>query len=42
MDYGHAINIPPASVYEIPPGHDAWVMGDDPWVTHGRRSMGDR
>jgi class 3 adenylate cyclase len=20
-------------VYEIPPGHDAWVVGDDPWVT---------
>jgi class 3 adenylate cyclase len=30
---GQAIDIPPASVYEIPPGHDAWVVGDDPWVT---------
>ncbi|MGH8951488.1 MAG: hypothetical protein ACRDX9_08680, partial [Acidimicrobiia bacterium] len=19
--------------YEIPPGHDSWVVGDDPWVT---------
>ena len=30
---GQTIDIPPASVYEIPPGHDAWVVGDDPWVT---------
>src|SRR4029077_4250696 len=21
------------SVYEIPAGHDAWVVGDGPWVT---------
>ena len=27
------IDIPPASIYEIPPGHDAWVVGDEPWVT---------
>lgn len=33
MAGGEAIDIPPASVYEIPPGHDAWVVGDDPWVT---------
>jgi len=33
LDDGQAIDIPPDSVYEIPPGHDAWVMGDDPWVT---------
>jgi class 3 adenylate cyclase len=32
-DDGQTIDIPPASVYEIPPGHDAWVVGDDPWVT---------
>ena len=32
-DDGQAIDIPPDSVYEIPPGHDAWVVGDDPWVT---------
>ena len=23
----------PDSVYEIPAGHDAWVIGDEPWVT---------
>jgi class 3 adenylate cyclase len=30
---GQTIDIPPGSVYEIPPGHDAWVVGDEPWVT---------
>ena len=47
---GQEIDIPPASVYEIPPGHDAWVVGDDPWVTvewtsartFGRRPRGAR
>src|SRR5690349_10006750 len=33
MDDGEAIEIPPDSIYEIPPGHDAWVVGDEPWVT---------
>jgi class 3 adenylate cyclase len=32
-DDGQAIDIPPDSIYEIPPGHDAWVVGDQPWVT---------
>ena len=32
-DDGRSMNIPPASVYEIPSGHDAWVVGDEPWVT---------
>lgn len=30
---GQTIDIPPGSVYEIPPGHDAWVVGDSPWIT---------
>lgn len=33
MDDGQALEIPPESVFEIPSGHDAWVVGDDPWVT---------
>ena len=33
MDDGQAIDIPQGSVYEIPAGHDAWVVGDEPWVT---------
>ena len=32
-DDGHEIDIRPESVYEIPSGHDAWVVGDQPWVT---------
>jgi class 3 adenylate cyclase len=32
-DDGQSIDIPPDSIYEIPPGHDAWVLGDEPWVT---------
>ncbi len=30
---GQSIDIPPDSVYEIPPGHDALVVGEEPWVT---------
>ena len=32
-DEGHEIDILPESIYEIPSGHDAWVVGDEPWVT---------
>jgi class 3 adenylate cyclase len=32
-DDGESIDIPPDSIFEIPPGHDAWVVGDEPWVT---------
>ena len=27
------LDIRPNPIYEIPPGHDAWVVGDEPWVT---------
>jgi class 3 adenylate cyclase len=33
MDDGQEADIGPGGVYEIPPGHDAWVVGEDPWVT---------
>ena len=33
MDDGQTLDLGPGSVYEIPPGHDAWVLGDEPWVT---------
>ena len=33
MDDGQALDIGPDSVFEIPPGHDKWVTGDEPWVT---------
>ena len=32
-DDGQALDIPPDSIFEIPPGHDAWVVGDEAWVT---------
>lgn len=32
MPDGTEMEIPPNHVYEIPPGHDAWVVGDEPWV----------
>jgi class 3 adenylate cyclase len=30
---GESLDIPPDSAYEIPPGHDAWVVGDEAFVT---------
>jgi class 3 adenylate cyclase len=32
-DAGETLEIGPESVYEIPAGHDAWVVGDEAWVT---------
>ncbi len=31
MDDGTRLMIGPDNAYEIPPGHDAWVIGDEPW-----------
>jgi class 3 adenylate cyclase len=31
MDDGTRLVIGPGEAYEIPPGHDAWVVGDEPW-----------
>jgi class 3 adenylate cyclase len=33
MDDGGSLEIPPGSAYEIPSGHDAQVVGDEPFVT---------
>jgi class 3 adenylate cyclase len=33
MDDGQTMDIGPNSVFEIPPGHDKWVVGDEAWVT---------
>ncbi|MBA2263450.1 MAG: hypothetical protein H0W10_02175 [Chloroflexi bacterium] len=30
---GAELEIGPGEVFEIPPGHDAWVVGDVPWVS---------
>jgi class 3 adenylate cyclase len=33
MDDGQTIDIGPDTVFDIPPGHDKWVVGDEPWET---------
>ena len=33
MDDGQAFDLGPGDVYSIPPGHDAWVIGDEPVKT---------
>ncbi len=33
MDDGQTLDIGPDTVFDIPPGHDKWVIGDEPWVT---------
>jgi class 3 adenylate cyclase len=33
MDDGSEMDLVPGSAIEIPPGHDAWVVGDEPHVT---------
>jgi len=43
MADGTVMEVGPDSVYEIPPGHDAWVLGDEQWVSvtwSGIRSFG--
>jgi class 3 adenylate cyclase len=33
MRGGAELVVGPSQFYEIPPGHDSWVIGDEPWVT---------
>lgn len=33
MADGVELEIGPGDIFEIPPGHDAWVVGDVPWVS---------
>jgi class 3 adenylate cyclase len=33
MRDGQSIDVQGGTVYEVPPGHDAWVVGDEPFVT---------
>ena len=43
---GTELEVGPEEVFEFPPGHDAWVVGDEPWVgidfeamrTYGKRA----
>jgi class 3 adenylate cyclase len=32
LEDGTELEIGPGDVFEFPPGHDAWVVGDEPWV----------
>jgi len=32
MDDGSETEIGPGDVVSIPPGHDAWIVGDEPFV----------
>ena len=43
MADGTTLESGPDTAFEIPPGHDAWVVGDEPWVSidfAGMRSYG--
>lgn len=50
MDDGTEIEIGPGDVFDIPPGHDQWVIGDEPavsiiwggWRGFGKPAVGDR
>jgi len=33
MPDGTELEVGPEEVFEFPPGHDAWVVGDEPWVS---------
>jgi quercetin dioxygenase-like cupin family protein len=33
MDDGAVIEMRPGDIFYIPPGHDSWVVGDEPYVS---------
>ena len=33
MDDGTIIEMKPGDLFHIPPGHDSWVVGDEPYVS---------
>ena len=42
MTNGPEMDVGPGDLFEVPPGHDAWVLGDEPWVSvdfTGRRDF---
>jgi class 3 adenylate cyclase/quercetin dioxygenase-like cupin family protein len=42
MDDGPTMELTPGDVFEVPPGHVAWVVGDEPWTSldfAGRRGF---
>ena len=50
MDDGTELDLKPNDVYDIPPGHDTWVLGEEPAVSviwggfrgFGKPALGDR
>ncbi|HEV7811235.1 MAG TPA: adenylate/guanylate cyclase domain-containing protein [Candidatus Limnocylindrales bacterium] len=43
MEDGSTLEVGPDDAFELPPGHDAWVVGDEPWIavdSLGRRYFG--
>src|SRR5688500_11178570 len=41
MDDGSEMEFGPGDVAQLPPGHDAWVLGDEPVVVIDITGMGD-
>jgi quercetin dioxygenase-like cupin family protein len=41
MDDGHVIEIHAGDVFYIPPGHDSWVVGNEPYVSLHFMGAGD-
>jgi quercetin dioxygenase-like cupin family protein len=33
MEDGTVIEMKPGDLFHIPPGHDSWVVGDEPYVS---------
>lgn len=33
MDNGEEIELRPGDLFDVPPGHDSWVVGDEPYVS---------
>ncbi len=32
LEDGSTLELGPGDAFEIPPGHEGWVIGDEPWV----------
>jgi quercetin dioxygenase-like cupin family protein len=41
MEDGRVIEMRPGDVFYIPPGHDSWVVGDEPYVSLHFMGAGD-
>jgi len=39
MPDGTELEIGPGDVFEAPPGHDAWVVGNEPWISADFEAM---